>query len=212
VRGAAALSLAAAAALLVSACSGSGYHYVKNSDDSTGTYFKIPEGWTVYGENELTKKLDLSPTRAKIRKATTWSVAFDASSKPTLKHFDEAATAKPFGFAEVRQLEPEERDTFSLEAMRNAFVRVDDYAQRGGKLEVLRQDEFTQSGGFRGLRFTFNAEVPNSNKFVTFDQVAIVDAKTENLHLMVVSCSFQCYDREKDTINTIMDSWTVKER
>ena len=188
------------------------YHYLKNSDDDAGTYFKIPEGWTVYNENELTKKLQLSPTRAKIRKATTWSVAFDGSSKPTLRHFDQAAPTKPFGFAEVRQLEPEERDTFSIEAMRNAFVRVDDFAQRGGEVEVLRQDEFTQSGGFRGLRFTFNAQVPNSSTFVTFDQVAIVDAKTEHLHLMVVSCSSACYDREKDTISTIMDSWTVKER
>jgi hypothetical protein len=212
VRGAAVLSFAVAAALLVSACSGSGYHYLKNSDDDAGTYFKIPEGWTVYNENELTKKLQLSPTRAKIRKATTWSVAFDGSSKPTLRHFDQAAPTKPFGFAEVRQLEPEERDTFSIEAMRNAFVRVDDFAQRGGEVEVLRQDEFTQSGGFRGLRFTFNAQVPNSSTFVTFDQVAIVDVKTEHLHLMVVSCSSACYDREKDTINTIMDSWTVQER
>jgi hypothetical protein len=90
-------------------------------------------------------------------------------------------------------------------------VRVDDFAQRGGQLEVLRQDEFTRSGGFRGLRFTFNAQVPNSNTFVTFDQVAVVDAKTEVLHLMVVSCTFKCYEQEKGTINTIMDSWTVRE-
>jgi hypothetical protein len=214
VRGAAALAFAVAAALLISACSGSGYHYLKNSDDGagTGTYFKIPEGWTVYDENALTKKLDLSPTRAKIRKATSWSVAFDGSSNPTLRHFDQAAPAKPFGFAEVRRIEPEERDTFSLESMRNAFVHVDDFAQRGGQLEILKQDEFTRSGGFRGLRFTFNAQLPNSSTYVTFDQVTIVDPKTEHLHLMVVSCTVTCFEREKGTINTIMDSWTVRER
>jgi hypothetical protein len=206
------VALGAAAALLISACTDSGYHYLKNSDDDIGTYFKVPDGWKIYDENALTKTLDLSPTRAKIRKATTWSLAFDANSKPTLKHLEQAATAKPFGIAEVRELEPEERDTFSLEAMRNAFVPVDEFVQRGGEVEVLRADEFTQSGGFRGLRFTFNLQLPESRTFATFDQVAVVDADTTNLHLLVVSCSFRCYEKEKGTIDTIMDSWTVKER
>jgi hypothetical protein len=205
--------LVCAAALALAACSGSGYHYVKNStDEGSGTYFKIPEGWRVYDENQFFAKLDLPPERAKARKATSWAIAFDASSKPTLKHFEQPVTAQPFGIAEVRELGPEERDEFSLMAMRNLVLPVDQLAESEAELEVLRLEEFTRDGGFHGLRFTFNFRYPQAKEFVTFDQVSIVDDDTKEVHLLVISCSTKCYERKKDTINTVMDSWTVKER
>ncbi len=206
--------LFAAALLALSACTGSSYHYVKNGSNGSGTYFKVPEAWHIYDENAFFKQLDLGPEQAKARKASTWAVAFDASSKPTLKHFDDPVTAQPFGIAEVRQLDQEERDSFSLMAMRNLVIPVDQIAEQGDsdQLEVLRLDEFTRDGGFHGLRFTFNIRFPDSKRFVTFDQVSIIDSDTKELHLLVVSCSSRCYQDKKDTINTIMDSWTVKER
>jgi hypothetical protein len=208
-----AVLLICAAAIALSACTGSGYHYVKNSsDEGSGTYFKIPESWRVYDENEFFAKLDLPPERAKARKDTSWAIAFDASSKPTLKHFEDPVTRQPFGIAEVRQLGPEERDQFSLMAMRNLVLPVDQLAESGAELEVLKLEEFTRDGGFHGLRFTFNFRYPENNRFVTFDQVSIVDSDTKEVHLLVISCSTRCYEQKKDTINTVMDSWTVKER
>jgi hypothetical protein len=211
-RWAASASVAVAVALLLGACTDSGYRYLKNSADSTGTYFKVPDGWKVYDEGEFIKTRNLSPARSHVLRDTSWTVAFDASSKPSLKHYDELVTSKPFGLARVRELDPDERNQFSLEAMRNLVVPVDTIAQQGGEVEVLRVDEFTRSGGFRGLRFTFSVQPPESQDFVTFDQVSIVDADTKELHLLFMSCSAKCYEREKDTIDTVMDSWTVKER
>jgi hypothetical protein len=211
-RGGAAL-LVLAAVIALSACTGSGYHYVKNSsEEGSGTYFKIPEGWRVYDENEFFAKLDLPPERAKTRKEMSWAIAFDASSNPTLKHFEQPVTRQPFGIAEVRQLGPEERDQFSLMSMRNLVLPVDQLAESGAELEVLKLEEFTRDGGFHGLRFTFNFRYPENNQFVTFDQVSIVDSDTKEVHLLVISCSTRCYEQKKDTINTVMDSWTVKER
>jgi hypothetical protein len=212
-RSAAAVLLVCAVALVLSACTGSGYHYVKNSsEEGSGTYFKIPEGWRVYDENEFFARLDLPPERAKARKETSWAIAFDASSNPTLKHFEDPVTKQPFGIAEVRQLGPEERDAFSLMAMRNLVLPVDQLAESGAEFEVLKLEEFTRDGGFHGLRFTFNFRYPQAKEFVTFDQVSIVDSDTKEVHLLVISCSSRCYERKKDTINTVMDSWTVKER
>jgi hypothetical protein len=208
-----AVVLVCAAALVLSACTGSGYHYVKNSsDEGSGTYFKVPDGWRIYDENEFFAKLDLPPERAKARKETSWAVAFDASSKPTLKHFEDPVTRQPFGIAEVRVLGPEERDQFSLMAMRNLVLPVDELVETDAELEVLRLDEFTRDGGFHGLRFTFNFRYPQAKEFVTFDQVSIVDSDTKEVHLLVISCSAKCYELKKDMINTVMDSWTVKER
>jgi hypothetical protein len=205
-------ALVAAAAVTLSACTGSGYQYVKNGSNGSGTYFKVPNAWRVYDENAFIRSRHLSPTKAKAAKADSWTIAFDASSRPTLKHFNQLATKEPFGIAEVRKLAPEERDSFSLMAMRNYFVPVDDIAQSGGDVVPLRLDDFTRDGGFHGLRFTFELSLPTDKETVTIDQVSIVDAGTKEVHFLAVSCSSSCYDRKKDTINKIVDSWTVKER
>jgi len=205
-------ALVAAAAVTLSACTGSGYQYVKNGSNGSGTYFKVPNAWRVYDENAFIRSRHLSPTKAKAAKADSWTIAFDASSKPSLKHFNELATKEPFGIAEVRKLDPQERDSFSLMAMRNYFVPVDDLAQNGGDVVPLRLDDFTRDGGFHGLRFTFEVTLPTDKESVTVDQVSIIDAGTKEIHFLAVSCSSSCYDRKKDTINKIVDSWTVKER
>jgi hypothetical protein len=209
----AAVAFACAAALVLAACTGSGYHYVKNStDDGSGTYFKVPDGWKIYNENQVVKSRHLSPTQAKDAKANGWAVAFDGSSRPTLKHFESVAPKAPFGIAEVRTLGQQERDQFSLMAMRNYFVPVDDLAQSGVDITPLRLDEFTRDGGFHGQRFTFEFTIPSSNQSVTVDQVAVIDAGTKEVHFLAVTCSAQCYEHEKDTINTVVDSWTVRQR
>ena len=207
-----ALLLLCAAAFAIPACSGSGYQYVKNGSEGSGTYFKVPDAWRVYDENAFIKSRHLSPTKAKAARAASWTVAFDASSKPSLKHFNELATRQPFGIAEVRKLDQDERDSFSLMAMRNYFVPVDDLAQTGGELVPLRLDEFTRDGGFHGLRFTFEFSLPTGKEPVTVDQVSIIDAGTKEVHFLAVSCRSSCYEKKKDTINNIVDSWTVKER
>jgi hypothetical protein len=200
------------AVAVLSACTGSGYQYVKNGSNGSGTYFKVPDAWRVYDENAFIKSRHLSPTKAKAAKADSWTVAFDANSKPSLKHFNQLTTKEPFGIAEVRKLDPQERDSFSLMAMRNYFVPVDDLAQSGGEVVPLRLDEFTRDGGFHGLRFTFELSLPSDNQPVTVDQVSIIDTGTKEVHFLAVSCSSSCYERKKDTINKIVDSWTVKER
>jgi len=203
----------AAALLVLTACTGSGYHYVKNStDEGSGTYFKVPDAWRIYDENAFVRSRHLSPTQAKDAKANGWAVAFDASPRPSLKHYENVAPKEPFGIAEVRTLDRQERDEFSLMAMRNYFVPVDDLAQSGVDITPLRLEEFTRDGGFHGQRFTFEFTIPSSNESVTVDQVAVIDASTKEIHFLAISCSAQCYERKKDTINTVVDSWTVKER
>lgn len=207
------VAFACVVALVLVACTGSGYHYVKKStDDGSGTYFKVPEGWRIYDENEFVKSRHLSPTQAKDAKASGWAVAFDGSSKPTLRHYESVSPKAPFGIAEVRTLGRQERDEFSLMAMRNYFVPVDDLAQNGLNVTPLHLDEFTREGGFHGQRFTFEFTIPSSNESVTVDQVSVIDAGTKEVHFLAVTCSSQCYEREKDNINTVVESWTVKER
>ena len=62
------------------------------------------------------------------------------------------------------------------------------------------------------MRLTFEFTLPTDKEAITVDQVSIVDAGTKEVHFLAVSCSSSCYERKKDTINNIVDSWTVKER
>jgi len=71
-----------------------------------GTYFKVPNAWRVYDENAFIRSRHLSPTKAKAAKADSWTVAFDASSKPSLKHFNQLATKEPFGIGRGAQARP----------------------------------------------------------------------------------------------------------
>ena len=147
------------------------------------------------------KSRNLSPTKAKAARAEGWTVAFDASFKPSLKHFNELATKQPFGIAEVRKLAPEERDGFSLMAMRNYFVPVDDLTRPAGG-SCRSADEFTRDGGFHGLRLTFEFTLPTDKEAITVDQVSIVDAGTKEVHFLAVSCSRRRATRERRTRST----------
>ena len=44
-------ALVVGAAVALTACAGTGYHYVKNSSDKT--YFKVPDSWKLYNEDSV---------------------------------------------------------------------------------------------------------------------------------------------------------------
>src|SRR5262245_59319029 len=81
--------------LLASACAGSGYQYVKNSEDKN--YFKVPESWKLYDEDAVLKRLHLSPRERDIERDTTWRVSFDANPKPSLDHLEQVFPKHPVG-------------------------------------------------------------------------------------------------------------------
>ena len=63
-------SLLLAAAAVLSACGGSGYHYVKSSEDRT--FFKVPDDWELYDNDALldASKSDLSDDELEERRET----------------------------------------------------------------------------------------------------------------------------------------------
>lgn len=201
---------AALVAVLVSACSGSGFEYIK---DSTSTaFFKIPSAWRVYDENKIlaNSSIDASPQAKQAFAQASWMVAFDGdrpASPENLFIFGNAAS-KPTGFAQVRPIGPSERDTFSLATIRNALFDVDG-ASSGTPAEVLSSTDVVLPGGFRGLQVEFN--VPAGQGFLTVNQIGVVDPETSTLYLFAIGCEARCYLANQDLIDQIAGSWTVKE-
>jgi hypothetical protein len=202
-----------AVVVALSACEGSGFQYVKNTTDDTGTYFKLPGDWEVYDEDVYFEALGgvVSPQQADVQKETGWTVAFDAAPEPSLAHLTEQlAPEHPTGSARVSLIPPEQRDTFSFAAMRNAFLPLDQLLD-AGQAEILRQEPITEGDSFRGLRLTYNVEDPDGG-FATFDQTVLVDQATERQYLLVVSCDASCFQENESEIDDVVNSWTVRER
>jgi hypothetical protein len=140
-------------------------------------------------------------------------VAFDGDPKPSIDHVLSDAADHPAGFARVRLLHPDERETYSLSSLRAEFLPDDPFtleSQTPG-VEVIDVEEVSRPGGFHGEHVIVNLPREGGGH-VTINQVALVDSRTERVYALAVACSTTCYKAHRRTIEAVIDSWTVKER
>jgi hypothetical protein len=207
------LRLSAAAVLLLvlmAACTSS-YTYIKNSE--VKTYFKVPNEWAIFDENEIFRSqiTGLSPQGEAAAKASVWMVAFDGAPRASLNHFFSGSSPYPTGFAQVRQLSGEQRDSISLASIRNSVFPLNQLqVQDPTSVELLENEDLVLEGGIHGNRIIFNVRLGDT--FYTANQTGLVNPQTSLLYLFVIGCEARCYLNHKRTIDEIVKSWTVKER
>ena len=180
---------------------------------SDRTFVRLPHHWTVYDEDELLNNSDQSPEAKAQFKQLSWSVAFDASPKPSLDNLL-SVSDHPTGIVQVRTLLPEQRDSFSLADLRALLLRFDplgEEPQREGDVEILESREVDRPGGLHGSELLLNLKTADG-EFVKWRQVALVDAEVRKVHVLAVSCAADCYDANEKVIDQVVDSWKVKER
>jgi hypothetical protein len=210
---------------LLAGCAGSGQRYVKNS--SEGVYFTIPDDWKLYEEDAILDFQDdqLGPEAIESRRDGSWQVFFDAAPRPSLRHLEQFLTAHPNGQAQVLELGPQQRDTVSLEVLRNLVLPIDEISQIDETLVELVDAEEINRDGVRGVQFVFNVDMEavdsliaglepapdRKPEFATINQTALVDSATRKLYALVISCEAGCYEDNKSTIEKVADSWTVEE-
>ncbi len=195
-------------ALLLSACAGSGYHYVKSSEDRT--FFKVPDDWELYDNDTLldAAKSDLSEDELDEVRATQWAAVFDGHPTPALAHLANKAPIHPVGRAVVQDLSPESADGISLMTLRNVFYDIDDKLEKDTG-QVISYDQVERDGGFHGSHLV--AELSTAKGDLVVNQIALLDQATTKVYALAVACSVKCYDENKSKIEQIMDSWTVEE-
>ncbi len=197
------------AGVVVGACGGSDYTYVKNS--SQKVYFRIPGDWKFYGADDVIEaQIDagaFTPDQADDFKREQWMVAFDAGRAP--KAFVDFLDAQaPRGFARSRALGAEERDTYSLQSLRNEVVDLDQ-AQAAGALEVVDFDEL-EVGRYHGVHFVVQLRDSTTSKFLTLEQTSLLDLSTKRVHTLVIGCARECFDKHARSIHAVNESWTVR--
>lgn len=204
----AAMLLLVAAPLALAACAGSGYHYVKSSEDKT--YFKVPENWHLYDEESVLGALEgaLSKDEIEARRDTMWTSVFDADPDPSLDHVASRQPNYPVGRAIVQPLSPEASDGASLQSLRNLFFEVDS-ALEAGSASVRSYEAVELDGGFHGSHLVAN--LSNKKATLTVNQVAVFDQATSKVYAISIYCSIECYDKYESKIDTVIDSWTVRD-
>lgn len=198
-----------AAVVLVAGCADSGFNYVKSSKDKT--YFKVPDRWTLFDEQQLLEGLgdELTEAEREAELEQSWRVVFDAAPRPSLRHLGAPDAGHPVGLAVVRNLDFDTADAVSLAALRNYFYDVDTAVQDGTG-EFLEYEELALDGGFRGSHVVASLDV--SGERMTIDQTILLDQGTTKLYGLLVSCSVACYDEHEGQISGVVDSWTVRDK
>jgi hypothetical protein len=204
----AAVALVLAAPICLAACAGSGYQYVKSSENHT--YFKVPDNWKLYGQDTVLNALKSTLSSDEINQArdNSWTTIFDASPDPSISHVANSAAPYPVGRAIVQTLSPDSADSVSLQSLRNLFFDVDT-ALNNGSAHVTSYDLVELDGGFHGSHLVGRIDTKKGS--VSFNQVAVIDQASSKIYAISVSCSTGCYDKYESKIDNVVDSWTVKD-
>jgi hypothetical protein len=207
-----ALIAVASAAVLGSACGGSGYQYVKNDD--LGIYAKLPEDWTVYDEEDLFP--DASQTQLDREAEIRWIRTFDSADDPSVDMTDRLDGTEPAGRVEQRLLTMEQRENLDLGMLRGRGDPARDplaAQQQGGEavgVRVIVDDPVEFDGGYTGIHTVF--VIDNEGSPIVIDQTSVRDSLSSQIITFLVGCNEECYfETHKDEIANLVDSWTIQE-
>src|SRR5262245_3041209 len=195
-----------AAGLALSACGGSEYTYVENTD--AGLYFRVPDAWTVI---EVEQE-DTGRPEAVNARNDGWIRLLDRSPTPGASNYEASLPAYPMGLASVTPVESAEaRDQLDYATLRSYLLGEDPLVladQEGSTLELVDGYDITTDEGLRGQRLVYSVEV-EGGRFVTYDHTALVNDETTEVYQLALKCEATCYEANRDEIDGIVESWTI---
>ncbi|MEA3021111.1 MAG: hypothetical protein QOI47_2635 [Actinomycetota bacterium] len=205
------LALVLGAALLAAGCSGSGYSYLANKNEKL--YFKVPDSWTVFETNDMTKTTGMSA-------AGTWVRGFAAGAKPTIGTVLSITSRQPRGYVEVVKLDPTERDALSIATLRGTNFGSDstgnpidpiDFVQKNpsGPLQILAYDDgVVLPAGPHGVHI--RVAISDTNGEAIIDQTVLVDKATTKRYVLSIGCNPACWAANQRQIKEVIKSWTLE--
>jgi hypothetical protein len=205
------IAAATLALAMLSACTPS-KQYAGSKDD--GAFFAVPNGWTKISTAALNKEESMSADQASLDRLSmvTYQVGFTKAKKISAREvFMLNPTDQPVVFARFRDLFPEERNSISLNALRDVILPVTQY-QDGTKVndrnfQLFDDQEVVEKGG-KGVNLLYSFDYNGVNQ--TINQVALYSNDQNKIYLFVIRCSTTCYNKNIDEIDQIVKSFTVR--
>ena len=197
-------------------CASSDFVYVSSSDRNA--YFKVPGNWKFFDKRQILVASGQSLSGA-TDKQFSWLIGFDADPHPEVSHVVGIADAPKYPVIEARvqSLPSVVRDELSLGGLRNWVYPVDRLVQANYG-EILTYKDIALKGGLHGNEMTFDVVLsgisnPTSGgSVIRVTQITVVDPSTNKLYLFMLRCESHCYRDNKVLLDSIVNSWTVKER
>jgi hypothetical protein len=177
------------------ACQGSGFQYVTDSDSST--YFKLPEDWKLFNQDVPSVY-------------TTYFVAFDGAPQASPDHLLSPNSDHPFGLAQVRILTDKQKANWSLTAMRNFDLPIDQLVEQKRAEVISEDDEVVLDNGVHGIRLVYTIQQDSGT--MTINQTSLVDPATRVFYQFIIGCEIRCYSHNQDVIEQVVNSWTIEEQ
>ena len=191
-------------------------HFAYIADSSANTYFKVPYSWHRISDDSLAAQF--KTLGSTLGKNGSWDIAYDAAPAPAALHLFSPKATKPFVFAFVVPLNPAASRSLTTNGLRDVLLPVTSAgrlaAGQGSPFPLthfhLLRDKVLEPGqGVHGVSDTFEYTYPGGITD-TFGKVALTNADKSLLYVLMVHCKAACYSENRDQIDTIMSSFTVR--
>jgi hypothetical protein len=193
-------------ALVVASCGSAKYEYL--SDDDVGVYIKVPNDWTVIGEDQILDGLGLSPANLAAWKRFGWAV--NAASRAVRQPDGQVAVDlhQPWLEILVQPLTRDEHDVISNAAMENAITSLQQLP--ADQYDLLTSGSVVLDGGFHGIQREF--ELRGSDGTYTHHlELVVTNPQSSRIYMLSIVCTPECFDQYSGDISEVYGSWTIKE-
>lgn len=205
------IAAATIALVMLSACTPSKQYEGSKSD---GAFFTVPNGWQKVDGAALNKVEAQNANQDELDRLSmvTYQAGFTKAKKIDPKDiFLLEPTKDPVLYVRIRDLFPEERNAISLNTLRNLVLPITDYLDgtipNDRKFELYDDQEINEVGG-RGVSLLYSFDYNGVNE--TVNQVALMSNDQNKIYVFIIRCSTECYNKNIDEIDEIVNSFTVK--
>lgn len=205
------IAAATIALVMLSACTPSKQYEGSKSD---GAFFTVPNGWQKVDGTALNKVEAKNANQDELDRLSmvTYQAGFTKAKKIDPKDiFLLEPTKDPVLYVRIRDLFPEERNAISLNTLRNLVLPITDYLDgtipNDRKFELYDDQEINEVGG-RGVSLLYSFDYNGVNE--TVNQVALMSNEQNKIYVFIIRCSTECYNKNIDEIDEIVNSFTVK--
>ena len=179
-----------------------------------GVFFAVPQDWREISFKSLQKfelaseNMDVVDRASMVR----YEVAYTTDKKISAKDvFDLTPTDKPLAYLRIRDLYGDEINNISYNSLRSVLVplarMVSDPQDDDPEFDLIDDFEVSDKGG-RGIRTIYRITLDGKEQVI--DQTALTSEDRRILYVFVMRCTTACYNKNKDLMTKISDSFSVK--
>jgi hypothetical protein len=211
-RGRSLLTFALASTLLLVGCGTPSKKYAANK--SAGVYFAVPHAWKKISQDDLSaREATSSVAGAADRLASVvWQEAYSPQIDLSPAEVLSLKTSdKPIVYVRVRDLNGDEINSISYNALRNIIVPLTSWFDGTGSVPAfdISVDEERIEKGARGVHSVFWYQV-NDGSTQTINQIALLSNDHTRIYVLIVRCSKKCYADNQGVLEEISNSFTVR--